>query len=153
MNEDKRKSLAHRTLSRYISDHRKRNTPERAAVLDMILQLPSRFTIDELTSLIKESTFRVSRATVYNSVSLFCCAGILRKLHLSPDTWELTIDQPTTVVRLICRKCGKIREISDRQLSQSLALKRYQSFTPDNFEVCMTGYCTRCRPKDKKTKD
>ena len=148
MNEDKRKSLAYETLSRYIAENRKRSTPEREAVLDMILELPSRFTTEELLNHIGESSFRVSRATVYNTVSLFCQAGLLRRLHLSPDSWELTVNLPQSV-RLICRRCGKVREVTDRQLARTLALKRYQSFVPDSFEVCMSGYCTRCRPKDR----
>lgn len=151
MNEDKRRSLARETLSRYITDHHRRCTPERFAVLDKIMEMPPRFTIDELYTAVEGSGFRVSRATVYNSVSLFCLAGILRRLHLQPDTWEMALE-PAPTVRLICRKCGKIREVTDRQLARSLALKRYQSFVPDSFEVCMTGYCTRCRPKDKTKK-
>lgn len=151
MNEDKRKTLAHEALSRYIATRHLRNTPERAAVLDAVLQLPPRFTIDALLSRIGEGDFRVSRATVYNSVSLLCHAGILRKLHLRPDSWEIAIDQSQPMaVRLVCRKCGKVREVTDRQLSRSLMLKRYQSFIPDSYEVCLTGYCTRCRPKDRK---
>ncbi len=151
MNEDKRKSLAHDALSRYITDHHKRCTPERFAVLDRILEMPAHFTIDELCAAIGSGGFRVSRATVYNSVTLFSQAGLLRRLHLQPDTWEIALEQPP-VVRLVCRRCGKVREVTDRQLARSLALKRYQSFVPDSFEVCMTGYCTRCRPKDKTKK-
>lgn len=149
MNEDKCKSLARETLSRYIADHHRRCTPERFAVLDKIIEMPQHFTIDALCEAIEGGDFRVSRATVYNTVCLLSDAGLLRRLHLQPDAWEVTLESSPTV-RLICRKCGKVREVTDRQLARSLALKRYQSFVPDSFEVCMTGYCTRCRPKDKK---
>lgn len=151
MNEDKRKGLAHEALSRYIADHHRRSTPERSAVLDMILRLNSRFTIDELCRAIDEGDFRVSHATVYNSVKLFCDAGILRRLHLQADVYELAID-PQLTVRLVCRKCGKVREMRDQQLARTLALKRYQSFIPDGYEVCMTGLCSRCRAKGLKDK-
>jgi len=151
MNEDKRKSLARETLSRYIADRHMRCTTERQAVLDRIMEMPARFTVDELCAAVGSGGFRVSRATVYKSVSLFSRAGLLRRLHLQPDTWETTIE-PSQSVRLICRKCGKVRDVSDRQLARTLALKRYQSFLPDSFEVCMTGYCTGCRPKDKNRK-
>ena len=48
MNEDKRKSLARETLSRYIADRHMRCTPERQAVLDRSMEMPARFTVDEL---------------------------------------------------------------------------------------------------------
>lgn len=152
MNEDKRKSLARETLSRYIADHHRRCTPERYAVLDKVMEMPARFTVEELLTAVEAGGFRVSRATIYNSVSLFMQAGILRRLHLHPDSWEIAFDTSPTI-RLICRKCGKVRDVTDRQLARMLALKRYQSFLPDSFEVCMTGYCTRCRPKDKTKKN
>lgn len=149
MNEDKRKGIAHEALSRYIADHHRRCTPERTAVLDTILGLNSRFTIDELCRAIDEGDFRVSKATVYNSVGLFCDAGILRRMYLQADVYELAID-PQLTVRLVCRRCGKVREMRDPQLARTLALKRYQSFIPDGYEVCMAGLCSRCLPKSRK---
>ena len=100
MNEDKRKGLAREALSIYIAEHHLRSTPERSAVLDKVLEMPSRFTVDELITAMEGGDFRVSRATVYNSVGLFAQAGIVRKLHLSADTWEIAIEPPA-IVRLI----------------------------------------------------
>ncbi|MBD5322535.1 MAG: transcriptional repressor [Duncaniella sp.] len=151
MNEDKRKGIAHETLRRYITDHHRRCTPERFAVLDTILDMPSRFTVDELCDTIEGGDFRVSRATVYNTVELLSEAGMLRKMHTQTDTWEVTLESQFTV-RLVCRKCGKIRDVRDQQLWRTLTLKRYQSFIADSYEVCLSGYCPRCRPKDRRNK-
>ena len=149
MNEDKRKGLARETLSRYIADHHRRCTPERFAVLDTVMDMPSHFTIDELCDNIDGGDFRVSRATVYNTVVLLSEAGILRRLHTLADTWEVSLE-PQFAVRLVCRKCGKVRDVRDQQLWNALSLKRYQSFVADSYEVCLSGYCTRCRPRDRK---
>ena len=149
MNEDKRKGLARETLSRYIADHHRRCTPERFAVLDTVMDMPSHFTIDELCDNIEGGDFRVSRATVYNTVVLLSEAGILRRLHTLADTWEVSLE-PQFAVRLVCRKCGKVRDVRDQQLWNAMSLKRYQSFVADSYEVCLSGYCTRCRPRDLK---
>ena len=149
MNEDKRKGLARETLSRYIADHHRRCTPERFAVLDTVMDMPSHFTIDELCDNIEGGDFRVSRATVYNTVVLLSEAGILRRLHTLADTWEVSLE-PQFAVRLVCRKCGKVRDVRDQQLWNAMSLKRYQSFVADSYEVCLSGYCTRCRPRDRK---
>lgn len=149
MNEDKRKGVARETLRRYITDHHRRCTPERFAVLDTIMDMPAHFTIDELCDNIEGGDFRVSRATVYNTVLLLNEAGILRRLHTLADTWEVALETQFAV-RLVCRKCGKVRDVRDQQLWRTLTLKRYQSFVADNYEVCLSGYCSRCRPKDRK---
>ncbi len=61
MNEDKRKGLAREALSIYIAEHHLRSTPERSAVLDKVLEMPSRFTVDELITAMEGGDFRVSR--------------------------------------------------------------------------------------------
>lgn len=149
MNEDKRKGLAREALSRYITEHHRRCTPERFAVLDKVLDMPSRFTIDELTTAIEGGDFRVSKATVYNSIDLFARAGIVKKLHLSADTWEVALDNPP-IVRLVCEQCGKVREVKDSQLFRALSFRRYTSFTAKRFEVCVSGLCTRCQNNGKR---
>ena len=57
MNEDKRKGLARETLSIYIAEHHLRSTPERFAVLDKVLEMPSRFTVDELITAMEGGDF------------------------------------------------------------------------------------------------
>lgn len=151
MNDDKRRSLAHQALSRYISDHRMRQTPERFAVLDSMLDFPSRFTIDELCSAVESGDFRVSRATIYNTVSLLADAGLARKLCLTDGSvsWEVATDKRPMTVRLVCEKCGRVRDVRDPQLAKVLGLKRYASFVATGFEVCVTGLCSRCKPRKR----
>lgn len=151
MNEDKRKGLAREALSRYITEHHRRCTPERFALLDKMIEMPARFTIDELCDAIQGGEFRVSKATIYNTMRLFADAGIVRKLHLDKDLWEVNIDNSPTV-KLVCRSCGRIREMRDPQLINTLRLKRYQSFVIDRFEICASGLCSRCKDKGKKKK-
>lgn len=156
MNEDKRRGFAREALSQYIADNHLRRTPERFAMLDMVLEMQAHFTTDELCRAVEEGDFRVSKATIYNALKLFAAVGIIRRLHLSSNTWVVTIDRPTmvTTIRLLCEQCGKIREVRDAQLARSLSLKRYQSFAAKSFELCVTGCCTRCIAKSKrKNKD
>lgn len=150
MNDDKRRALVHEALTRHIASHRLRSTPERFVVLDRMLDLPSHFTIDQLCESVVNGDFRVSRATVYNSVRLFAEAGIVQKSVLMADTWEFTGEQRQSHrVTLLCGKCGKVRDVRDVQLLRTLSLKRYPSFNIDNIEVCVRGLCNRCKTSAK----
>ena len=65
-------------LTDYLQKHGHRKTPERYAVLDSIYSIKGHFGVDELYHYMEtESKFRVSRATLYNTIVLLTDAIIL----------------------------------------------------------------------------
>ncbi len=60
-------------------------TPERAQVLDTILQLDDLFQADQLQAALKEQDFRVSKATVYRTIRLLQDAGIIQQVLVDAD--------------------------------------------------------------------
>ncbi len=61
-------------------------TPERARVLDAIIQMDRVFEVDELTEELRRSGHRVSKATIYRTIKLLQEAGIVQRVLVEGDS-------------------------------------------------------------------
>lgn len=66
-------------------------TPERAQILDVIIKLDDVFEADQLQEELRQSGFRVSKATVYRTLKLLQEAGIIQQalLDVKQGRWQL----------------------------------------------------------------
>lgn len=62
---------------RHLRDHDLKYTPERAGVLDTIIEVDDVFEADSLLELVRKRGFAVSKATVYRTLKLLQEAGII----------------------------------------------------------------------------
>ncbi|MBC7773090.1 MAG: transcriptional repressor [Pyrinomonadaceae bacterium] len=60
-------------------------TPERAQILDAIIQMDDVFQADQLLERLKRTSFRVSKATVYRTIKLLAEAGIIQQVLFDAD--------------------------------------------------------------------
>ena len=63
----------------YLEQNGHRKTPERFAVLHEIYSYIGHFDIEQLFSRMQDSEFRVSRATLYNTMELLIDCNLVRK--------------------------------------------------------------------------
>ena len=59
-------------------------TPQRLDVAEVILSRPQQASADQVLEAIQAMGSRISKATVYNTLNLFCERGLLRTVNVDP---------------------------------------------------------------------
>jgi Fur family iron response transcriptional regulator len=65
--------------------HGIRPTAQRLRVAEILLTAPRHLTAEQIIGRLRESSGRVSKATVYNTLNLFVGQGLAREIHADPE--------------------------------------------------------------------
>jgi len=114
--------MADKKIIQILTDNQLKVTPQRIAVLEVLADLDSHPTAEEIISYLRISYPAISLATVYKCLDLFVRKGIVRKVKTSSDQMRYdTVD--TDHHHIYCSDTGEIRDFHDTELSS--LLKRY----------------------------
>ncbi len=138
-------------LTRYIKDNKMRTTPEREAILDLIYDSQELLTHKEIYERMADS-FRVSRATVYNTLNLLSMLGLVVK-HVTGNEikFEACFGQRDNFIT-VCTRCGKARKFESKNISSAFTNARYKRFHLEQIVVTIYGICSSCQSRETRKK-
>ena len=138
-------------ISNYIEKKGLRKTPERFAILDEVYARTGHFDVETLYIQMKNASYQVSRATLYNTMDLLIDCGLVVKHQFGKNIAQF---EKTYRCRqhdhIICTSCGKVEEYCDPRVHEiENTVAQVLDYTITKHSLYFYGICSDCRKKNK----
>jgi len=152
MKEDYSLDAVKEIFTQYLAEKKYRKTPERFAILERIYSHEGHFNAELLYNDMQKD-YRVSLATVYNTLELLLDCLLIVKHQFGDQIAQYEKTFGTLIHHhLVCTRCGKVKEFSDKKIRESIQNKTFAHFEPTHYSLYIYGLCGKCKEELEKEK-